>query len=149
YRVGASVTTPEVELWIDDIRLSDPVSETGTAVAVDARLAASDVGNFSAAYVRQNGQFRQINQDPTYRATNLMQVAGNLRLERFLPTSFGLAIPLSVAYTRTAVDPELLTGTDLRGDALSGLRKPEQWSATYSLAMRRSRQGKTWVSRGL
>ncbi len=149
YRVGQAVTTAESELWIDDIRLSDPVSETGRAMALDARLAASDVGNFSAAYVSQNGQFRQINQDPTYRATNLMQLAGNLRLERFLPTAFGLAIPLSVAYTRTTVDPELLTGTDLRGDALSDLRKPEQWSATYSLAMRRSRQGKTWVSRGL
>ena len=141
YRVGESVTTPEVELWVDDIRLSDPVSETGTAMAVDARLAASDVGNFSMAYVRQNGQFRQINQDPTYRTTNLMQLAGNLRLERFLPTSFGLAMPLTVTYARTAVDPELLTGTDVRGDALSGLRKPEQWSATYALMMRRNRQG--------
>jgi hypothetical protein len=148
YRVGASVTTAEVELWVDDIRLSDPVSETGTAMAVDARLAASDVGNFSAAYVRQNGQFRQINQDPTYRATNLIQAAGNLRLERFLPTSLGLAMPLSVTYSRTTVNPELLTGTDLRGDALPGLRKPEQWSATYALFLRRNRQGKTWVARG-
>ena len=69
YRVGEAVTTPEVELWVDDIRLSDPVSQTGTAMSVDARLAASDVGNLSAAYVRQNGQFRQINQDPTYRAS--------------------------------------------------------------------------------
>jgi hypothetical protein len=147
YRVGASVSTPEAELWVDDIRLSDPVSETGSAMALDARLAASDVGNFSAAYVSQNGQFRQINQDPSYRATNLMQAAGNLRLERFLPTSFGLAVPLSVTYTRTTVDPELLTGTDLRGDALADLRKPEQWSATYALAMRRSRQGTDWLTR--
>ena len=149
YRGGESVTTPEVELWVDDIRLSDPVAETGTAMAVDARLAASDVGNFSAAYVRQNGQFRQINQDPTYRATNLMQLAANLRLERFLPTSFGLAMPLTVTYARTTVDPELLTGTDLRGDALVGLRKPEQWSATYALLIRRNRPGTDWLARAL
>ena len=70
---------------MDDIRLSEPVSQTGTAASVDARLAASDVGNLTVAYVRQNGQFRQINQDPSYRGTDVLQLAGNLRLDRFLP----------------------------------------------------------------
>jgi hypothetical protein len=149
YRVGESVSIAEAELWVDDIRLSAPVSETGTAAAVDVRLAASDVGNFSASYVRQNGQFRQINQDPTYRATNLMQLAGNLRLERFLPTAFGMTMPLTATYARTTVNPELLTGTDLRGGDLPGLRKPEQWSATYALAIRRSRPGTDWLTRSL
>ncbi|MBA3556300.1 MAG: hypothetical protein H0W29_16320, partial [Gemmatimonadales bacterium] len=149
YRVAESATVPETELWVDDIRLSDPVSQTGTAMSLDARLVASDVGNFSAAYVRQNGQFRQINQDPTYRATDVMQFGGNLRLERFLPTSLGLAVPLNLTYARTGVNPELLTGTDLRGDALPGLRKPESWSATYALSVRRNRQGTNWLTRGL
>ncbi|HEX6104935.1 MAG TPA: hypothetical protein VFZ26_05085 [Gemmatimonadales bacterium] len=149
YRVGQALSLPEVELWVDDIRLSDPVSQTGTAMSLDARLAASDVGTFSAAYVRQNGQFRQINQDPSYRTSNVLQFAGNLRLERFLPTSLGLAVPLTVNYTRTGVDPELLTGTDLRGDALVGLRKPEAWSASYALSVRRTKQGKDWITRGL
>ncbi len=149
FRVAEAVTTPEVELWVDDIRLSDPVSETGTAMSVDARLIASDVGNFGGAYVRQNGQFRQINQDPTYRATDVMQLDGTLRLERFLPTSLGIALPLSATYARTGVNPELVTGTDLRGDALVGLRKPESWTATYALSLRRSRQGQDWLTRGL
>jgi hypothetical protein len=118
-------------------------------MAVDARLAASDVANFSAAYVRQNGQFRQINQDPTYRSTDVLQFGGNLRLERFLPTSLGLAVPLTVNYTRTGVNPELLTGTDLRGDALPGLRKPEARTANFTLSLRRNRQGKDWLTRGL
>ena len=148
YRSGDALVLPEVELWVDDIRLSEPVSQTGTAMSVDARLAASDVGTFSAAYIRQNGQFRQINQDPSYRSTNVLQFGGNLRLERFLPTSLGLAVPLTVNYARTAVDPELLTGTDLRGSELAGLRKPESWSASYTLAVRRNRQGKDWITRG-
>ena len=149
YRSAGALALTDAELWVDDIRLSDPVSQTGTAMSVDARLAASDVGSFSASYVRQNGQFRQINQDPSYRTSNAFQFGGNLRLERFLPTSLGLAVPLTVNYARTGVDPELLTGTDLRGSALAGLRKPESWSATYSLALRRSKQGKDWLTRGL
>ncbi|MEP7175464.1 MAG: hypothetical protein ABI860_02850 [Gemmatimonadales bacterium] len=149
YRVGETVTTPEVELWVDDIRLSEPVSQTGRAASVDARLTASDVGSFSMAYVRQNGQFRQINENPSYRGSNVLQMAGNLRLERFLPTGLGLAIPLTVSYARTGIDPELLTGTDIRGDALSGLRKPDSRSATVSLSVRRSQPGKTWLVKGL
>lgn len=149
YRVGAAVTVPTAELWVDDIRLSEPVAETGTAMSLDARLAASDVGNVSAAYTRQSGQFRQINEDPSYRATDALQVAGNLRLDRFLPTSFGLAVPLTVSYARQGVNPELLTGTDLRGDALAGLRKPSSWSASYALSIRRSRQGTNWLTKGL
>ncbi|MGH7534981.1 MAG: hypothetical protein ACREMG_05290, partial [Gemmatimonadales bacterium] len=81
-------------------------------------------------------------------ASNVLRLASNLRLERFLPVWFGLAIPLNVTYARTSVNPELLTGTDLRGDALSGLRRPESWSATYSLSIRRSRPGASWVAKG-
>jgi hypothetical protein len=134
---------------VDDIRLTRPVSEVGTAVAVDARLIASDVGSITAAFVRQDGQFHQINSDPSYRTTGTFQLNTNWRLERFLPTGLGLSVPLGVSYYRTAVDPQLLTGTDLRGDALPGLRKPESWTANYNLAIRRNQRGRSWLVRGL
>ncbi len=148
YRVAQNVTVDPVELWVDDIRLADPVSRTGTAASLDARLAASDVGNFTMSLVRENGQFRQINEDPTYRGSNVLRLAGNLRLERFLPTSLGLVVPLSASYNRTGIDPELLAGSDLETSTLPGLRTPKAWSATYSLAIRRGVQGKDWVARG-
>ena len=148
YRVESKVTAPNFELWVDDIRLSDPVAQTGTAASIDARLAASDVANFNVSYTRQSGQFRQINEDPSYRASNALQMAGNLRLDRFLPVSFGLAMPLQITYARLGVNPELLTGTDLRGEALPGLRKPESWSTNYALTIRRNKPGATWVTKG-
>ncbi len=147
YRVAANVTTDESELWVDDIRLSQPVSQTGLAASVDARLTASDVGSVAFSYVKENGQFRQINEDPSYRATNALQAGGSLRLDRFLPESFGVAIPLTVTYARTTVNQELLSGTDLRGGSLVGLRPPESWSATYSLSMRRDVPGTGWLTR--
>jgi len=149
YRVAETVSVPEAELWVDDIRLGDPVSRTGTAASIDARLAASDVGNLSLAYTRQNGQFRQINENPSYLGSNVLQAGGNLRLERFLPASLGLAAPLTVTYARTSINPELLSGTDLRGDALVGLRRPESWSATYTLSIQRSVPGRKWLTKGL
>jgi hypothetical protein len=149
FRVAGVVSAPEAELWVDDIRLTSPVSEVGTAVAMDARLVASDVGNVTAAYVRQDGQFHQINSDPSYRTTGTLQLNTNWRLERFLPASLGLSVPLTVSYARSDVTPQLLTGSDLRGDALDGLRKPHSWSANYNLAIRRSQRGKKWLVRGL
>ena len=149
YRVGQTVTTEEAELWVDDIRLTDPVSQTGTAASVDARLVASDVAALSVAFIKQNGQFRQINQDPSYLGTDVLQMGGNLRLERFLPTNLGLAVPVTVAYARTATNPELLTGTDIRGDALSGLRKPDTRSGTVTMGIRRAIPGRTWLTKGL
>ena len=148
YRIGGAVSVAETELWVDDIRLTSPVSEVGSAMAVDARLIASDVGNVNASFIRQDGQFHQINRDPSYRTTGTFQLNSNWRLDRFLPTSLGLSIPLTVAYSRSDVTPELLTGTDLRGDALQGLRKPHSWTGNYTLAIRRNQRGKSWLVRG-
>lgn len=149
YRVAAAGSAPEAELWVDDIRLGSPVSAVGTAMAVDTRLVASDVGSIGASFIRQDGQFHQINSDPTYRTTGTLQVNTNWRLDRFLPPSLGLSVPLTVAYSRSDVNPQLLTGTDIRGDALTGLRKPQAWSANYNLAIRRSQRGTNWLVRGL
>jgi hypothetical protein len=149
YRVGTAAGTGEAELWVDDIRLGEPVSQTGIATSVDARLVASDVGALSVSYIRQNGQFRQINENPSYRGSDVLQIASNVQLDRFLPTSLGLAVPFTVSYARTGVTPDLLTGTDLRGDALAGLRRPYAWSSTYSLSVRRNTPGRNWITRGL
>jgi hypothetical protein len=149
YRAAGSTAAPETELWVDDIRLGSPVSRVGTAMAVDTRFIASDVGSITASYIRKDGQFHQINTDPSYRTDGALILGSNWRLDRFLPPGLGLSVPVTVVYNRTNADPQLLTGTDIRGEALSGLRKPESWSANYTLAIRRSQRGNNWITRGV
>jgi hypothetical protein len=149
FRVGQTVTAPESELWVDDVRLTDPVSQTGTAASLDAKLVASDVGDLSVTYVRRNGQFRQLNEDPSYLGTGVLQVGGNLRLDRFLPTNLGYVVPVTLSYARTGTDPELLTGTDIRDETLTGLRKPDSRSTTISMSVHRAQPGKNWLTKGL
>ena len=148
YKVEGGVAS-ESELWIDDIRLSSPVSETGKAVAFDTRLVASDVGSVTASFTRQDGQFRLMNADPTYRTTSGLQVDTRWQLDRFLPNRLGITAPASVTYARANVAPQLLTGTDLRAEALPGLRRPETWSATYAFALRRNVKGSDWFTRSV
>ncbi|HSE27685.1 MAG TPA: hypothetical protein VLA95_05605 [Gemmatimonadales bacterium] len=149
WRASAGTAATGAELWIDDIRMARPVSEIGAAYALDARLTASDVGDVAFSLTRQGSQFRQIGRDPSYRTTTNMSVGGSTRLERFLPARLGVAVPLTAAFTRSVVDPELVTGTDLRADDLDGLRRPEAWTATFTAAMRRTSRGTTWLTRGV
>jgi Motility related/secretion protein len=149
YRVDGVGTGTDAELWIDDIRLASPVSETGMAMSVDTRLVASDVGSITASFTRQDGQFRLMNVDPTYRTTSGLTLDSRWQLDRFLPSGLGITAPVSVTYARARVDPQLLTGTDLRAEALDGLRQPDTWSATYAFALRRSAKGNSWLARSL
>jgi hypothetical protein len=149
YRVANTESLGQVELWVDDIRLTDPVTNTGGSMALDARLQAADVADFSVNYVNQGGFFQQIGRDPTYRTTSALVLGTNIRIDRFLPAGLGLAIPFSINYTNTNVAPILIGGTDILASDISNLRTPSSWTAQYSLALRRTRRGTTWLSRKL
>lgn len=146
-RTGTLTGAQDPELWIDDIRLDRPVSRTGQAMALDARLVASDVGDLSISYVGQNGYFQQINQTPSYQTTGQFQAGGSVRLDRFLPVKLGLSIPFTASYGRSVIDPILFTGSDIEASQLTGLRKPNSWSGTYTLGIRRSVEGHHWTTR--
>ncbi|HET9293190.1 MAG TPA: cell surface protein SprA [Gemmatimonadales bacterium] len=149
YRVADLTAFTTAELWVDDLRLDEPISNVGDAMAFDGRLQAADVGELSASYVREDGLFQQIGRDPTYRTTGAFQLGTGVRIEKFLPSSLGLTLPATLSYSRTSVDPLLISGTDIRGQDLDNLRKPSSWTATYSLSVRRIRRGSTWMARGL
>jgi hypothetical protein len=148
YRLEQTTPIDTAELWIDDIRLTEPVSQLGSAIAVSSRLTASDVADFSLSYIRQDGSFQQIGSDPTYRTTGAMLFSSAVRMERFLPRSLGVTVPVTVSYGRNSVNPDLLQGSDLRASDLTNLRKPESWTATYNIAVQRSRRGTHWLTKG-
>jgi hypothetical protein len=149
FRRATGDATDSAEVWVDDIRLVDPISRVGSAVAVDARLVASDVAEFSAGYIRQDGYFQQIGGQPSYRTTGTLQLASGVRLDRFLPASLGIFMPVQVAFARTDVNPQLISGTDVESRDLQGLRKPVNWTLSYNVSLRRSQRGRSWLVRGL
>ena len=74
----------------------------------------------------------------------------NWRLDRFLPTRLGLAVPLTVTYARTGVRPAAPHRAPTFGARRSrGLRKPDSLKhCRYSLSIRRSQPGKGLVDEG-
>jgi len=137
------------ELWVDDIRLGDVVRETGAAGAIDIALAAADVADLAVSVSRRDGQFRQLTDDPSYVTDNSANISGTLRVDRFLPDRWGLSVPVTFQRNIVGSDPFYLSGTDLRADALGGLRTPRTSAASYAFSARRIRQATTGLARWL
>ena len=139
-RVDDKIFVDQAEVWIDDIRLSDVVQDVGVAGALDLTLTAADVADMAVSVSRRDGQFRQLGEDPSYVTDNAASVSGTIRLDKFLPGSWGLSAPLAVRYGTTTSDPFYLAGTDIRGDELQGLRTPRSSAASYALSLRHVRR---------
>jgi hypothetical protein len=149
WRVQSSVFIDQAELWVDDIRLADVVQESGVAGAVDVSLTAADVADLAVSVSRRDGQFRQLGDDPSYVTNNAASVSSTVRFDRFLPQRWGLSIPVTMSHTVAASDPFYLTRTDIRADALPGLRTPRATTSTYSLSATRVRRATGGLGRWL
>lgn len=148
-RVAEGVFVPEAELWVDDIRLSDVVQDVGYAGALDLTLTAADVADIALSASRRDGRFRQLGDDPSYVTDDAVSAGGTLRLERFLPARWGLVAPLTVRHVVTSSDPFYLSRSDLRADALGGVRTPHATATSYGLALRRTRRSEGTLGRVL
>jgi hypothetical protein len=148
-RVGNRVFVDQAELWVDDIRLSDVVDDAGAAGALDLTLSAANLADLALSVSRRDANFRQLGEDPTYVTENAFAVGGTVRLERFLPERWGLAVPFTARYSANASTPFYLSGTDLRADALPTLRTPSATASSYSAVVRRVRHAESALGRWL
>jgi hypothetical protein len=149
WRVNDRVFVDQAEVWVDDIRVSDVVQEPGAAGALDISLAAADVADLALSVSRRDGQFRQLGEDPSYVTDNAASLAATVRLDRFLPERWGLSVPITLRHTTSGSDPFYLNRTDLRADAITGLRTPRSSASIYSFAARRVRRAAGGVGRWL
>jgi hypothetical protein len=75
--------------------------------------------------------------------------ASTLRLDRFLSPTLGLLIPVSFSFSRIGVEPELITGSDVRGASLVGLRRPASHVTAMQLSAARTIPGGSFLVRTL
>src|SRR5690606_7283724 len=84
-----------------------------------------------------------------YRDSRTLMSATTLQLGRLFSPSLGLVMPFSVTHTSSGVDPELITGTDVRGDQLTGLRRPSSSTTTLQFSASRIRNDGSFLVRTL
>jgi hypothetical protein len=110
------------EVWLNDLRLNAGDRHMGLAGRVGMDLSAGGFLTGSAVYAGRGGQFRQLNDVATYESRDELTVNASADLGRFAPEAWGVAMPLTVSYLRTGLDPRFLQGTDVMADQLPGLR---------------------------
>ncbi|HEX2716565.1 MAG TPA: cell surface protein SprA, partial [Gemmatimonadaceae bacterium] len=126
-----------LELWVDDMRLADVERTAGYAGQVAMDIAAGGIIDLRVVASRRDPYFRQIGEAPSFIGDDGLDILSTLRVDRLLPQALGLALPLTIAHSRSSAQPELLASSDLPGDAVRGLRRPKTSTTSYAFSARR------------
>jgi hypothetical protein len=124
------------EVWIDELRTGRAEALAGAAGTVRLDLAAGDIANVSIALTQQGAPFRQLGDAPHNVGGSDLALAADLRLERVLPESWGVELPLSIAHATAAEAPRFLPHSDVEAARLDGLRSAGSGTTRISLGIR-------------
>ena len=129
-----------VEIWYDDLRLTDVRRETGTAKRISVGAAFSDVINLTADLKQSDTEFQNLGGARKGSDDTDLSVSASTALDRFLP-QMGFSLPFSIGYHTARSRPTLSSRSDvaLRPEQ----RKLEERSSTddnYALAFSRRKK---------
>ncbi|MDQ6690744.1 MAG: cell surface protein SprA, partial [Gemmatimonadota bacterium] len=145
---GASpiVPTDTLEMWVDDIRLAGAVNQVGFAGQTGLTIIAGDFADIRINASRRDPNFRQLAEQPTFLTDNSWSMSSAFHLEKLLPASLGLSIPFTVNYTSASEQPFYVSQSDIRADAVTGLRTPRSAATSMTLSIRRTKPltGSAW-----
>lgn len=103
------------EIWLDELRLSDVEKNTATAYRANMSIQFADIAKLNMDIQRDDADFHNVQQQfgsgDNSVATN---ISGSLSLHKFLPSSWGLNIPISASYRQSKKQPKYITGSDIR-----------------------------------
>jgi hypothetical protein len=127
-----------LELWVDDIRLTDVDRTPGYAGQIGVNVSAGDIAQFRILASRVDGNFRQLAELPSFVGNDAFAIGTTVRLERLLPGARAFSIPLTINHSASAADPLFVSQSDIRGAGIAGLRTPKRSATNYSIGLRRA-----------
>ena len=103
------------QVWVDELRLSGVKKEKGVAMRVQSSLQLADFGKTSVVYSRRDADFHVLQQRLGTNKTNeSVRVNTSLQMQKFLPESWGISIPMNIAYSSSINSPKYYPGSDVR-----------------------------------
>ncbi len=135
---SAIMANDTLELWVNDVRLSDVVDDIGFAGEVGVSMNAGDLADFRLNISKRDPNFRQLGENPSFLSTSGVSFGTTLHLERMLPARLGLVMPFNIDYAGSGVDQLFINKSDIRAAGIEGLRNPSDRRVNYSMALRRA-----------
>jgi hypothetical protein len=127
-----------LELWVDDIRLTDVENTPGYAGQLGVTVNAGDVASVRMNVVRRDANFRQLAEQPSFITSSGIEFASTLRLERLVPGVSNYSMPLTISRSQAGSEPLFLSQSDIPGDAVLNLRTPRSNVTNFNINMRRT-----------
>jgi hypothetical protein len=102
------------EFWADEMRVIEVRRDTGSAVRASIHGELADLASFDLRLDRRTADFQTLRERRgTLSTTSSASLSMRAALDRFTPTAWGLAIPLTVNWRRNLNLPKYLPGSDL------------------------------------
>ena len=110
------------EVWLDELRVTDVRDDVGTAGRFSIGGNLADLGNYNFSYQSQDPYFRGISSSTRGGSSeNLgsgntqtqMSYSASLNIDKFLPRSWGVKLPVSYSFSKNTQTPLLRTGSDI------------------------------------
>lgn len=125
------------EVWVDELRLGDGLRRGGLAAAMNARLALGDVIDTRVGFSSRGAFYRQLDEEASFQTDQVLDIRSEARLERFVPSSWGVEMPVRVQLEDVRQQPTFLPGSDVRADLLAQLRDVGNARRRLSLGLRK------------
>jgi hypothetical protein len=127
----------DAEVWVDELRLDEGVRDAGVAGALNARVELGGVLDTRLRFNTRGAYFRQLEEEASFQTDRVVGVDSRARLERFLPESWGVEVPLRFSLEEARQLPTFLPGSDVRADRLPGLREVGNGRTRVGLGVRK------------
>ncbi len=118
-RDGPQLAPPDSgEIWFDELSLDDVRRDQGTAARGSLTAQMADLMGFTASMETRTYAFRTLNEGRSGSVLNSTgqtnaSVNGSIRMDKFVPISWGMSLPISINYSRRVATPKLLIGSDV------------------------------------
>lgn len=110
-------TLRDMEIWVDELRVTDIEREKGSAMRLSTDLTVADIGRVTAQWELIDDNFRRIEQqfpstDGRDKTQEKQSYVANVNLDKFLPEAAGMDIRVDGRYTKTRSVPKYFYNSD-------------------------------------
>ena len=102
------------EVWLDELRLSGVKKDKGISMRLQSRFNLGDILKTSIAFKRQDGDFHMLQRRlGSNKSNESFNMNTGLNIDKFLPSSWGVKIPVTTTFSNSVSRPKYFPGQDV------------------------------------
>lgn len=106
-----------LQIWLDELRVSDVKREIGRAARASANFTLADLATINTNIAAQDGNFHNVNTRMGTRSNSLTGAAtASMQMHKFLDPKWGLSIPVSGNFSQSETVPYYFPNSDILVD---------------------------------